>query len=233
MIKAVLWDIDGTLLNFRESEKAAIRRCFGIFGMGECTDAMISDYSAINDRYWKLLEAGKMTKHEILTGRFTEFFSNHGLDTSIVEAFNDEYQYRLSDTVVFCDGAPDVLLSLKGKYIQCAASNGTKVAQARKLEKSGMDRIFDHIYISEDIGYEKPRKEFFDRVLSDLAPVAPGEMMMVGDSLTSDMRGAFDCGLVTCWYDPGGIPNTTDIKLDHVISHLSEVPEILGRYGDI
>ena len=114
MIRAILWDIDNTLLNFHESARVALKRCFEIFSLGECTDEMINEYHAINDRYWNLLEAGEMTKSEILVGRFREFFSNHGLDVSVAEAFNDEYQFRLSDEIVFCDGAPDMLLQLKG-----------------------------------------------------------------------------------------------------------------------
>ena len=231
MIKAILWDIDNTLLSFQASERAAIKRCFEIFSLGECTDEMVREYDAINDRYWNLLEAGRMAKPEILVGRFREFFSNHGLDVSVAEAFNDEYQFRLSDEIVFCDGAPDVLLQLKGRYIQCAASNGTKVSQTLKLKKSGLDRILDRIYISEDVGFEKPRREYFDAVLADLSPLKPREVLMVGDSLTSDMRGSFDYGLVTCWYNPGGTVNGTGMVFDHVISHLSEVPDILELYG--
>ena len=230
MIRAILWDIDNTLLSFHESARVALKRCFEIFSLGECTDEMINEYHAINDRYWNLLEAGEMTKSEILVGRFREFFSNHGLDVSVAEAFNDEYQFRLSDEIVFCDGAPDVLLQLRGRYIQCAASNGTKVSQTLKLKKSGLDRIMDRIYISEDLGFEKPRREYFDAVLADLSPLEPREIIMVGDSLTSDMRGSHDYGLVTCWYNPGGTVNNTGMLFDHEIRHLSEVPAILEQY---
>ena len=230
MIKAILWDIDNTLLSFRDSESAAIKRCFEIFSLGECTDEMVREYHDINNRYWNLLEAGEMTKSEILVGRFREFFSNHGLDISAAEAFNDEYQFRLSDEIVFCDGAPDVLLQLRGRYIQCAASNGTKVSQTLKLKKSGLDLIMDRIFISEDVGFEKPRREYFDAVLAELSPIEPREIMMVGDSLTSDMRGSFDYGLVTCWYNPGGTVNDSGMVFDHEIRHLSQVPGILRSY---
>lgn len=228
MIKALLWDIDGTLLDFPSSEKAAIRRCFDIFGLGECTDRMISDYSAISARYWHLLEKGEMSKPEILVRRFREFFSRYGIDPSKAEEFNAEYQHHLSDTIVFSDGAEEVLSALKGRLIQCAATNGTKTDQELKLKNSGMDRILDMAFISEDIGFDKPRRVFFDVVLTSLSPIAPDEIMIVGDSLSSDMKGGHDAGIITCWYDPDGLPNTSGLPLDYVISDLHEVLDIIG-----
>ena len=73
--KVIFSDIDGTLLNFAEAEKAAIRTCFGMFELGECTDEMLADYSEINRNYWKRLERGEISKKEVLEGRFREFFA--------------------------------------------------------------------------------------------------------------------------------------------------------------
>jgi 2-haloacid dehalogenase len=231
MIRAILWDIDGTLLDFSVSEKAAIRKCFEIFGLGTCTDEMVSVYSKINSRYWRLLEDGKMSKQDILISRFREFFPMYGIDPSVSEAFNDEYQLRLSDTVVFTDGAEEVINCLHGSVIQCAASNGTRVAQEGKLRRSGIDRIFEHTFISENIGYEKPDPGFFNYVMSALAPVRPEEVLIVGDSLSSDMKGGFNAGIRTCWYDPQKMPNTTDMTFDHIIADLREVPPIIRMYA--
>jgi len=230
MIKAVLWDIDGTLLNFLAAEKNAIRKCFSIFGLGECTDSMIEEYSEINKKYWYLLETGQISKQDMLVARFRDFFALHDLDTDKAVPFNREYQLRLADTIVFCDGAQEVLSELKGNVIQCAASNGTKTAQTGKLAASGMDRIFDHIFISEDIGYEKPYKGFFDAVFKKLSPVKASEIMIVGDSTTSDIRGGCDSGLVTCWYNPSGLPLPAGLRADHIIKDLREVPLLISLY---
>ncbi len=228
MIKAVLWDIDGTLLNFYASEAAAIRSCFRIFGLGECTDDMLSDYSGINTEFWHMMEAGRISKPVMLVERFREFFRRYGLDETKAEAFNAEYQYRLSDTIAFSDGAEEVLLALKGRVIQCAVTNGTKTAQEGKLRNSGMDRIFDMIFISEDIGFEKPRREYFDAVLSELPGLSAEEIMIVGDSLSSDIKGGHDAGIVTCWYDPHGQDTATDIPIDYTIRDLRDVLRITG-----
>ena len=99
----ILWDVDGTLLNFLEAEKAAIRSLFLEFGLGECSDEMLRRYSVINRKYWNRLERREMTKQQILVGRFEEFFAAEGIDPSLSERFNEAYQVRLGDTVVFCE----------------------------------------------------------------------------------------------------------------------------------
>ena len=97
MITTLLWDVDGTLLDFIAAEKAAIRKLFREYHLGECTDKMLARYSKINRSYWVKLENGEMTKPEILVGRFHDFFDSEGLDTSIAAEFNEKYQDRRSE----------------------------------------------------------------------------------------------------------------------------------------
>ena len=135
MIKLILWDIDGTLLDFEAAEKAAIKKLFIKFGFGECTDAMLRVYSGINRKYWQALEKGEMTKAEILVNRFREFFSLYNLDRSKAEDFNTAYQNALGDTIVFCDDSREIVTKLKTKVLQAGASNGTITAQNKKFQK--------------------------------------------------------------------------------------------------
>ena len=95
LIKVILWDIDGTLLNFKMSERYAIEYCFNKFHMGTCTDEMLQRYSVINRGYWERLETGELTREQVMLGRFHEFFESEGLPTDQVKVFNDEYQIRL------------------------------------------------------------------------------------------------------------------------------------------
>ena len=227
-IKVVLWDIDGTLLNFKAAEKVAIRKCFEVCGLGECNDEMIARYSEINHKYWKKLERGEMSKQDILIGRFREFFELEGLDFSKAEAFNAEYQVRLGDTICFEDYALDVILALKGKVAQYAVTNGTKVAQTRKLANSGLDLLLDDVFISDVIGVEKPRQGFFDAVWAKIGSFEKEEVLIVGDSLTSDMQGGVNTNILTCWYNPNGQENDLGLSLDYEIKNLKEVLEILG-----
>ena len=229
MIQTILWDIDGTLLDFRASEREAIASCFSVFGLGTCTDEMTARYSAINLRYWKMLERGEVTKPDLLVNRFRDFFTLEGIDFSGYAAFNDEYQIRLGDTIVFRDNSFALVSSLRGRVRQYAVTNGTSRAQERKLARSGLDRIFDGVFISDAVGYEKPAAGFFDHVLSAIGPVRRRETMIVGDSLTSDMRGGADAGLVCVWYDPESSGDTMGVPVDFIIRDLNEVPGLLGR----
>ena len=98
MIQVILWDIDGTLLDFGLAEKAAIRACFIRFGLGECPDDMLARYSSINQKYWNALERGELTKPQVLSGRFQEFFQSEGIEFSDIEGFNHAYQIPVSYT---------------------------------------------------------------------------------------------------------------------------------------
>ena len=228
MIRVVLWDVDGTLLNFLESEKAAIRRCFEIFGLGICTDAMLADYSAINVRYWEMLENNEMTKPQILVGRFREFFGKYGIDTALAEPFNAEYQVRLGDTVRYYEGARETVTALKGRVLQCAVTNGTRIAQSRKLAASGLDRLLDRVFISDVLGVEKPNPEFFERVFAEIGDYNKEEILIVGDSLTSDMRGGVNAGIKTCWFNPTHAANAKNLPIDYEIDRIERVLEIVG-----
>lgn len=227
MIKVLLWDIDGTLLNFLEAEKVAIRSCFDKFELGICTDEMLSRYSKINRKYWEKLERKEMTKPEILVGRFREFFCEYGLNTDCAEAFNEEYQVRLGDTICFNDNGYELVKSLQGKVRQFAVTNGTYVAQSRKLALSGLGELFEDVFISDQIGYEKPDERFFDVVWERIGECRQDEVMIIGDSLTSDMQGGNNVGILCCWYNPEKVENTKGLRIDHEIQDLQVIPSLL------
>ena len=229
MIKVILWDIDGTLLDFEAAEKAAINQCFASHNMGECSGEMLRRYSAINRKYWEALEKGELTKPEVLVGRFREFFEKEGLPVENAESFNAEYQVRLGDTVVFCDNAYELIQKYKGQIKQCAVTNGTKVAQDRKLKNSKLDVLFDDIFISDVLGVEKPNIGFFDIVFERIGDYAKDEILIVGDSLTSDIRGGNNAGILTCWYNPKKMENTKGVSVDFEIANLWEIEQILQK----
>lgn len=248
-MQVILWDIDGTILDFSAAEEAAIRMCFSRFHLGECTDEMIRRYSVINKRYWERLELGEINKQEVLEGRFREFFRQEHIvseegeiqteegmiqtEDELVRAFNAEYQIRLGDTICFIDDAYELIKGLKGQVKQYAVTNGTRRAQERKLERSGLDRLFDGVFISEDIGIEKPNKGFFDVVLGQIGDYRKEEIMIVGDSLTSDIKGGNNAGIVCCWYHPGRQDgkeaSVNGLRIDYEIQNLQQVKEIVAK----
>ena len=227
MIKVILWDVDGTLLDFLKAEYEAIKTCFRIFDLGECTDEMVARYSEINKKYWEMLERKELTKPEVLVGRFREFFAKEKIQTDCAEDFNKEYQLRLGDTICFCDNSYELLKSLKGRVKQYAVTNGTKIAQNKKLNRSGLIDVFDGIFISEDIGIEKPDVGFFQSVFERIGQYEKDEVMIVGDSLTSDMQGGNNAGIVCCWYNPKHVSLTKALRIDYEIDDLNRIEDIL------
>ncbi len=227
MISTVLWDVDGTLLDFNAAEKAAVISLFAEFGLGPCTDPMIARYSQINVGYWERLERKELSKPDILVGRFRDFFSEYGIDPSLAEPFNDKYQVRLGDTIVFRDNSYDIVSSLRGHVKQYVVSNGTILAQTKKLKNSGLGALMDGVFLSEEVGVEKPDVKFFERVFSELAEKDKSKILIVGDSLTSDIQGGVNAGIVTCWYNPFKKPLKGDLPLDYEISDLHEIYGLL------
>ena len=230
MIKVILWDIDATLLDFLAAEKAAIDFCFEKFGLGTCTEEMLKRYSVINRRYWEMLEKGEMSKPEILVNRFKEFFETEGLNADCAKDFNDTYQVALGDTICFRDNGYELVKKLKDQYKQYVVTNGTFVAQERKLRKSGIGELVEQSFISDLIGYEKPAMEFFDHVFENIGHYEKGEVLIIGDSLTSDMQGGNNAGIICCWYNPNHIENTKGVRIDHEIDNLWQLEEILKTY---
>ena len=225
--KYLLWDIDGTILNFEKAEKRAIRTLFEKFNLGECTDEMLSHYIEINKKYWKLLECGKMKKERILVERFEEFFEKEGIRTDVASEFNKAYQLALGDTVVFNDDALDIIKAQKKNYQIIIVTNGTAIAQKKKLERSGLDKIADNIFISEEVGYEKPSIHFFERVIAKAGIDDVSQAVIIGDSLTSDIQGGVNAGIDTCWYNPKEDVNDTNLKPTYIIKNLHELCEIV------
>ena len=255
----LLWDIDGTLLDFHASERAAIRTLFRKYGFGECTDAMLKRYADINTVYWQKLERGEMAKADILVNRYIDFFREYGLDTSKASAFNEDYQLALGDTIVFYPHALETVQALKGKCFQAAVTNGTLTAQTKKLRNSGLDKWLDAFYISDEIGFEKPDVRFFEHMLADLprqlqkwqsenglsegglsegglAQTACSEeelkasCLIIGDSLTSDIKGGNNAGIRTVWFNPSQKPLEAGYSVDYIIRDIEEIPGILGEF---
>lgn len=226
MITTLLWDVDGTLLNFKAAEKAAIADCFAHFGLPPCTKEMISRYSAINTLYWEQLELGAVEKPKMLVQRFVDFFREYAINCD-PQAFNRLYQSQLGEHIVFFPDALETLQKFKGKYKQYAVTNGTETAQRKKLNKSGLDQIFDGIFISDVLGVEKPDTAFFDKVFSAIGTPAKETVLIIGDSLSGDIKGGNNAGIATCWFNPKGLPGKKDINADFEINSLNQVMNIV------
>lgn len=231
MIKYILWDIDNTLLNFDLAEKAAMKNGFEKFAIEIKDENALGTYNSINDKYWKRLEKGEITRHETLHGRFREFFDLYEVnyDEKLIEKFNLFFQEELGKQVFFNDGAKESLEILNRDYAQYAVTNGSKIAQKAKLSNSGLDKIFLDAFISEDLKVDKPSKEFFDKVFNKIGSTNKDEYILIGDSLSSDMRGANNSGIKNIWYNPKDKENNLGVNIDYTIHELDKVIYILDE----
>jgi 2-haloacid dehalogenase len=227
MIKVLLWDIDGTILNFKIAERNSLRACFDEFGLGECSDETVAQYSAINQSYWERLELGELTKAQVLLNRFADFLEVNGITSVEAQDFCNLYEKKVGETIEFIDDCYELLKMLQGDYKQYAVTNGALAVQQKKLKDSGLCEIFDGVFISDEVGYEKPNKLFFDFVLENIEPVDRDEILVIGDSLTSDIKGGNNAGIKTCWYNPFELTNDKDVRTDYEIQNLNQIVDVL------
>ena len=227
MIKIILWDIDATLLDFLKSESMALKKAVLHFGLGECPGSKVAEYSAINQSYWNRLETGELTKEQVLVGRFEEFLRVNDYNDVDAEKFCEYFEASLPDCVEFMGNAKSVIKALSKTYMQYAVTNGAKAVQEKKLAVSGIDGIFNGAFISDDVGYAKPSKEFFNFVLDNIPKASNYEIMIVGDSLTSDIKGGNNMGFKTCWFNPHHLPLKDGFKVDYQLDNLDNIFDVL------
>lgn len=224
-MKFLFFDLDDTLLDFHKAEAWALRQALIQSGI-EPTDAIVARYSEINQSQWELLEEKKLTREQVLIRRFRLLFQELGVHASC-EDTQHCYENLLAKGHDFMPGAPELLELLKGRYQLYLVSNGTAMVQDCRLRDSGIEQYFQGVFISERIGVDKPQKEFFDRSFATIPDFDPSQAMIVGDSLTSDIRGGNNAGIQTCWYNPKHKPRRADIHVDYEISDLMELPKLL------
>lgn len=226
MIKNIFLDLDNTLLDFKRGEQEAISKTLRKIGVEPC-EATVSRYMEINLALWRALERGEVTRNQVLHGRFEKLFSFLSVDFSPVEA-QRIYQELLGKEYDFMPEAKEVLEALfqSGKYRLYIATNGIPEVQYPRIEGSGIGKYFDEIFISYEIGYPKPKREFFDGCFARIDGFKRDETIIVGDSLTSDIMGGINAGIATCHYNVWN-DEYSEIIPDYTIKNLSELLPLL------
>lgn len=222
----VLFDADDTLLDFGKSEAAALQQAFDMFGL-PLTDEIRAGYLEINHGLWKALERGEVDKPHVLAHRFQETFVRFGIAGPTDGSFEREYQRLLGEGAYLVDGAVDVLNALKRHCRLAIVTNGVTATQTNRLRLSGLDQIIGDVFISEQIGVAKPQAGFFDAVFAVMGEPDRSRVLIVGDSLTSDMRGGEVAGIDSCWYNPAGKRNDTGVRITYEITDLAELLKIV------
>ena len=222
----VLLDIDDTILDFQTAEATAIRRTFTELGI-PVDDGVIARYSDINRSQWELLEDGVLTREQVLVRRFELLFEELGLPHMGAEA-SRRYEELLCEGHWFMPGAEELLEALKGEYRLFIVSNGSAKVQEARLRSAGIGPFFEQVFISEELGADKPHPAFFDRCFSRIPDFDPARAILIGDSLSSDIRGAKNAGILSCWYNYRQRPARADVEPDFAINELSQLPKLLN-----
>lgn len=222
--RVILMDADDTLFDFRKAEDAAIHRLCELHRIPDA-DAVAPLYSRINLALWKRLEQGEITQSELRVERFTELSRALGLPLD-PDLLNQDYSRALSEGAFLRDGALPLCRTLSKSLPLYIVTNGILEIQTNRLSRSELRPYIQEMFVSQEIGFSKPRREYFDEVLHRIGSPPREQVILLGDSLSSDMRGGRAAGIATCWYCPDGGTPTADC--DFSISHLSEFCSVVG-----
>ncbi len=223
--KTLLLDADETLFDFARAEREAISDTLAALGV-QPTDALILSYSRINEEMWKRLEQGKITKAALKTERFAVFAEENALSID-TKAAADTYVQCLAKKPYLFAGVTALCEKLSKTYALYIITNGIGSVQRSRFALSGLAPYFRGMFISEELGAEKPEKAYFDEVARRIQGFCPESTLVIGDSLSSDIRGGIAAGLATCWYNKKGIIPPADVKPDYTVSTLEALSALL------
>ena len=224
-MRTILLDIDDTILDFHECAKATILRASEDFGV-DFTQDMLSFYMEQNAFLWGQYEKGIITREDIFRTRFPLLFKEYGYDVDGIE-FENAFQKYFKTQYKFVNGAVELVEYLASKYDLYVASNSLLETQVSRLTSAGLYKYFKRLFVSDAIGYQKPTKEFFEGCFCQIPNFKKEETIIIGDSLSSDIKGGCMVGIKTCWFNPKQIKNNTEFKADYEITSLDEIKNIL------
>jgi 2-haloacid dehalogenase len=221
----LLFDADGTLFDYDKAERAALNQTFQSIGIA-FDPGYLAAYRRIDQALWRELEQGKVTIDVLKVRRFEQLFEDIGVDYSPTQ-FQAQYQDALADCSELFHDAAEVVEALRKKYRLAILTNGLQAVQRRRFSKSVIRHHVEEIVISEEIGFAKPAREFFDATVTRLGTPHPRSLLMIGDSWTADIMGATQYGLDACWYNPEGKARPSGCEPTREIASLRELVDWL------
>lgn len=220
----ILLDADDTLLDFKRAEREALKDTLESFGLPS-NDMVVEIYSKINDGYWKALERGEVTKEALKVRRFADLCAEFEFANDPVEMART-YEGNLSKKVCLLDGAENICRELSEKYRVYIVTNGIKDVQIGRLEGSKLKEYFIKAFVSEEMGFEKPHVGFFEAAAREIPDFDKSKTLIIGDSLSSDMKGGINFGIDTCWYNTSGKTIPEDMIITYSVSSYDDIRKL-------
>jgi len=223
--KWLLFDVDSTLFDYDKAEKNALQETCCQFDLDYNTK-VLGVYRKINNKIWSDFEKGKITPKQIKVRRFPMLFEKLNIESD-PKAFNDIFLKNLSEGLHLIEGAEEVLKALNEKYKIALITNGLQSVQRPRITRSVICKYISQITISEEVGVSKPDKKIFDIAFQRMNYPTRQEVLMIGDNLTSDIKGGNDYGIDTCWFNPEKINCDSGLQIKYEIEKLTELLNIL------
>lgn len=222
----ILFDSDDTLFDFQKSEKYNLNKTFHDFGINT-NNEIETEYNRINKEMWEEYNKGNITKKQLKITRFDILFNKFNIVCDSND-FNEAYLKNLAENSFLMDDAENICELLSKEFKLVIVTNAVSAVAHRKIEKSDINKYISDIFVSDDIGFQKPRVEFFNYVFSHLKNIDKDRMILVGDSLTSDIQGGINAEIKNCWFNQFNIENKTNIIPTYEINKLEDLFPIVG-----
>lgn len=221
----VLFDADGTLFNYDECERQALTKTIQQIGV-QYDERFLAEYKRINSAIWMDREQGKIDVERLKIKRFELLFEAVKISHD-PKSFSDRYLENLAEEAELLDNAEEVIQKLSRNYKLALVTNGLKEVQRRRLKKSSLNRYFDQVIVSDEIGASKPDEKFFEITFAKMGNPVKDKVMIIGDSLSSDIQGANKFRIDACWYNPMKKKRAPGLEIKYEIGGLLELVEML------
>lgn len=223
----LFFDADDTLLDFQQAEALALQKMFARYRI-PFDKEMDEQYQQINRGLWRAFEQGQISRDQVTDTRFQTLFGQLGISLD-GKAFNQEYLKALGEESCLLEGAYELCRDLSRTHSLYCMTNGVAGTQRSRLKGSGLERFFKDIFVSEELGFQKPMKEYFLAAFQHIGEVSVENSLMIGDSLTSDIQGGCNIGMDTCWYNPKGKENPGAVSPTYEINSFQQLRQLLGE----
>lgn len=217
----LLFDIDDTLLDFQLAQRQAFKKLLKMHDV-RFSEEILEQYNSYNKNLWSKLETGELSREELLATRFSGFFKF--LKVNPINNCDNTYRQFLSEGNQLFPGVLELLEKLKNTHNLYIVTNGIADTQKTRIKNNKLDNYFKNIFISEELGFQKPNVKFFEKAFEQIEyQIDKNKTLIIGDSLSADIKGGQNIGIDTCWINPHSLTNTLEKEPTFIIKNVTEL----------